>query len=235
LRLIARPILVALLTVGLVNLSAMAAGGRTLGMVVAAENAHLGEATAEMGTNVFAGDYLQTDPNGTLRVKVGANQLYLASASSAMLLDEQNRIRVKLTRGTIGFSSPLENRFEIETPVGSVRAQDGKAAFGEVTLVGPQTIMVAAYHGSLVVSYAGVERVIAEGDAFNVSFAQGPMGAGTGDDDNNAGGGNGGNQSGGYAIKNHGPLIFTAVFAGALAGLGFLVWHFTTESDSTPH
>jgi hypothetical protein len=188
-----------------------------------------------MGTHVFAGDFLQTDPGGTLRVKVGSNQLYLASASSAVLLEEQNKIQVKLTHGTIGFSSPVAARFEIETPVGTVRASDGKAAFGEVTLVGPQKILVAAYHGSLVVSNAGMERTIAEGDAYNVSLAQGPQGSGTGTDDNtDTANSNGSNQKGGYAIHNHQPLIFTAVVAGILAGVGYAVWHFANESDYTP-
>jgi len=234
----ARPVLVAILAAGLMNLSTLAAGGRPLGMVVTAENAHLAEANATMGTNVFAGDYLETGPGGTLRVKVGPNQLYLAAISSAVLLEEQNKVQVKLTHGTIGFSSPAANHFEIETPVGTVRAADGKSAFGEVTLIGSQQILVAAYHGSIVVSNAGMERTIAEGDAYNVSLAQGPQGAGTGNDDNTDNpdnGNNGGNQKrGGYAIHNHAPLIFTAVVAGVLGGLGYAVWHFSTESDYVP-
>lgn len=234
-RSIARPVLVAILAAGLVNLSTLAAGGKPLGVVVTSENAHLAEANAAMGTNVFAGDYLETGPGGTLRVKVGSNQLYLASISSAVLLEEQNKIQVKLTHGTISFSSPAESHFEIETPVGTVRGADGKAAFGEVTLISPQKILVAAYHGSIVVSNAGVERTIAEGDAYNVSLAQGPQGAGTGNDDNTDNGNNGGNKKGGgYAIHNNAPIIFTAVVAGVLGGLGYAVWHFSTESDYVP-
>jgi len=234
LRPIARQFLVALLTAGLLNLSTMAAGGKTLGVVVAAEDAHLGEADAAMGTNVFTGDFLQTDPGGTLRVKVGLNQLYLTSASSAILLEEQNEIRVKLIQGTIGFSSPVANHFEIETPVGTVRAADGKPAFGEVTLIAPGKIMVAAYHGSIVVSNAGVERTIPEGEAYNVALAQDGQSTGTGDDNNtDNGNSNGtGNQQG---IHNHGPIIFTAVVSGILAGAGYAVWHVVTESASAPN
>lgn len=234
-RSIARPVLVAILAAGLINLSTLAAGGKPLGVVVTSENAHLAEANAAMGTNVFSGDYLETGPGGTLRVKVGSNQLYLSSISSAVLLEEQNKIQAKLTHGTISFSSPAASHFEIETPVGTVRAAEGKAAFGEVTLVGPQQILVAAYHGAIVVSNAGVERTIAEGDAYNVSLAQGPQGAGTGNDDNTDDGNNGGNKKrGGYAIHNNAPLIFTAVVAGVLGGLGYAVWHFSTESDYVP-
>ncbi len=250
---IARPFLVVFLATSLLNLPAMAAGGKPVGMVVTAENAHLGEANAAMGTNIFGGDSLQTDPGGTLRVKVGGNQLYLASASSATLLDEQSKIRVKLTQGTIGFSSPIPSQFEIETPVGTVRAANGKAAFGEVTIVGPQKILVAAYRGSILVSGGGVERIVKEGDAYNVTFlpnadpsalAQGPQGAGASngtDKDNGNDNGNNQNDSGnnqkggGYAVQNHGPIIFTAVVLGIAAGGAFAAWHVATESDSTPH
>ena len=231
-RSITRLALVALLSAGLCNLSVMAAAGTPLGMVVNAENAHLSEATATLGTNVFAGDSLQTDPDGTLRVRVGSNQVYLAAASFAMLLQHHDNIRVKLDRGTVGFSSPAASHFEIETPVGIIRGANGKAAFGEVTIVGPGKIMVAAYHGAIVVSNAGFERTIAEGNAYNVSLAQGPEGAGTGNgSDDNSGNTNNVPQQ---AIHNYEPLVFTAIIMGTLAGLGYLVWHYANESDPSP-
>jgi hypothetical protein len=237
LRSIARPVLVALLSAGLLNISTMAAAGKPLGMVVNAENAHLSYVNATMGTNVFAGDYLETDPGGTLRIKIGANQVYLSSASSAILMEDQNKSGVKLTHGTVGFSSPASAHFEIVTPVGTVRAADGKPAFGEVTLISPQKILVAAYHGSVVVSNGTTERTIAEGDAYNVSLAQAPQGSGTGNDDNNGNGNgnsNGNQKGGGYAIHNAEPLIFTAVVAGIMAGVGYAIWRVADESDSTP-
>jgi hypothetical protein len=226
LRAITRLALTTILTAGLLNLSVMAAVGNPLGMVVNAENAHLGEANAAMGTNLFGGDSLQTDPGGTLRVRLGASQVYLGSASYATLFDERTVVRLKLDRGTIGFSSSASNRLEIATLVANIRPADGQAAFGEVTILNPTTILVAAYRGSLVVSNAGFERTVKEGDAFNVSLAQ------TQDDtDDNGGGSNRHHRS---AVHNSEPIIFTAIVAGALAGLGFLVWHLADESDSAP-
>jgi hypothetical protein len=115
-----------------------------------------------------------------------------------------------------------------------------------VTLVGPQKILVAAYHGSIVVSDCGMERTITEGNAYNVTFlpsadpstpAQQPQDSGTGSNGNPSGNGNGGgNQKGGrYGIRNHSALIFTAAVAGVLAGVSYAAWHIATESDSTPH
>ena len=173
-RSIARPVLVALLSAGLLNISTMAAAGKPLGMVVTCRERPSGYANATMGTNVFAGDYLETDPGGTLRIKIGANQVYLSSASSAILMEDQNKIRRKAHARNDWLFFPGFGHFEIVTPVGTVRGADGKPAFGEVTLISPQKILVAAYHGSVVVSNGTTERTIAEGDAYNVSLAQGP-------------------------------------------------------------
>jgi hypothetical protein len=224
--------LVAVLIAGLLNLSVMAAAGNPLGMVVNAQNAHLGDANAAMGTNLFSGDSLQTDPGGSLRVRVGANQIYLTSASFATLLQDRAATRLKLDRGTLGFSSSTADRLEIQTPIGLIRPANDKAAFAEVTIVGPTKILVAAYRGSIVVSNAGFERTIPEGAAFNVALAQGQDAGAARPDDNDGNDGNYDQHR--RAFHDYAPLIFTAVVAGALAGLGYLVWHLADESSPNP-
>lgn len=168
--LIARSVLVACLISGLLNLSSVAAAAKPVGMVVLAENAHLSGATASIGADVFAGDTLHTDPGGSLRLKFGASQLYLTSATAATLSQETSPLHVTLMQGTLGFSSDAADQFVIDTPVGTVRASDGQRVFGEVTILGPRKILVAAYHGSLVVAGNGVRRTIPEGDSYNVTF-----------------------------------------------------------------
>jgi hypothetical protein len=240
---LARSCLIAFVVAGMLNAPAIAAARKPIGMVVTAANAHLGEEIAAIGTNIFPGDTLQTDPTGTVRVKVGGNHLYLAPASSAVLLGESRAVLVKLTQGTIGFSSPAAGQFEVETPVGIVRTVPGKSASGEVTIIGPQKILVAAHRGSLVVAGSGVERTINEGDAFNVTFVPDPQGPeGTGTDSHSdqqsgtSGGNNGGNGNGNhYALKNHSRLIFDSIVIGVLAGAGVGAWELATESDSKPH
>lgn len=228
-RLIARSALIALLASGMLNLPLLAAA-KPLGMVVTADSAHVGGTTKlAMGTNVFPGDYLDTDPGGTLRVKMGSTQIYLSSASAAVLEQDADTMGAKLTRGTLGFSSAQANEFEVHTPVATVRPAKG-TAFGEVTLVGPHTIMVAAYRGSLLVSSNGMERVIPEGNSFNVSLAADadadPAGAG--------GGGNNPPQTGVHGVSNHGQIIFAAVVLGAAAGGAYAAWHYATESNPNP-
>jgi hypothetical protein len=171
-----------------------------------------------------------------------------------VLLEEEPTAAAKVIQGTVGFASTPGSKFEIETPFATVRAADGQSAFGQVTLVGPQKISIAAYHGDLVVTGAGVERTIKEGNAFNITFVpdpQGPEGAGTSDhsatsaESSDSSGGNDGGRLGGSqknnkgngprpGIRNHSELIFDAIIAGAFAGGGVAAWHFATESPSAP-
>lgn len=216
-----RSILVVVLASGMMTSPAVAAA-KPLGMVVLAQNAHLGEADLALGTNVFSGDYLQTEPRGTLRMRLGAAQVYLSAASAAILDQQGDTIGTKLVRGTVGFSSAPANGFEIETPIATVRPAKGPA-FGEVTLVNPQTILVAAYRGSLLVKGNGIERVIPEGSAYNITFSPEPEPSSSSP-----------SPQGAYGVSNHGRWLVAAGILGGTAAISYWVWHHTTESDPNP-
>jgi hypothetical protein len=204
-----------------------------MGMVVSAVNARVTGVDAASGADVYAGDFFDTDSGGSLRLKLGSTQIYLAAASGATLDKDGTRMGVKLTRGTLGFSSAEASHFQVETTVGIVRAADGQRAFGEVTILGPHKIMVAAYHGGLVVEGSGISRTIKEGDSFNVTFVPTSDPAG-------------GSPSASDPAPAPAPtpvpalqggpgsLVFDAIFIGAFALAGSLIWHYETESDSTP-
>ena len=145
----------------------------------------------------------------------------------------------KLTRGTLTFHAVGTTQFQVETPVGIVRAADAKGAFGEVTVLTPGKIVVAAYRGDLVVTGSGMERMIKEGDAFTVTLVadpQGPAGAGTGNNGNprqnssgnqnpNTSGGNqgSGGNGGHVGFNTSGHLVFDATFHWGIAGAGAAV------------
>lgn len=77
-------LLIALVVSSTINASLVAAA-KPLGTVIAAENAHLGDAALTLGTNVFSGDFLQTDFNGAIRLRAGSTQMYLAAGSAAVI------------------------------------------------------------------------------------------------------------------------------------------------------
>ena len=228
LRAISRAALVAVLISSVFNLSTALAAGRPLGMVVIAENAHLSGTDASIGADVFSGDALQTDPNGSLRLKVGTTQLYLTAASSAILGQEANPLRVNLAQGTLGFSSEVGSQFEVQTPIATVHSANGQRAFGEVTILGPEKILVAAYHGSLVVVGNSAERTIPEGNSYNITFSPSSEPA-------PASASPASPPVPGLHHGVPGSLWFDLIVLGAAGGLGYFFWHHFTESDNHPH
>lgn len=217
----ARTLIVAFLAAGMMNLPAMAANEKPLGIVVLASNAHLDTADAAMGANVYAGDALETAAGGTLRLKVGTGQLYLMSESAAQLVPSETGAHAKLTRGTIGFSAAASDGIAIETPVGTIRAADGQRAFGQVMLTGPREIIVTAYTGALIVEYEGEEHVINEGKTFEVSLPPADSAAAAPP------------QKYGVTPAFNDKLLLKAIVVGSIALVGFFVW--CVESESTYH
>ena len=128
--------LVCCLAFHLASLPAGAAPVKPIGMVTVADKAHLEGANAVIGADVYPGDTLQTDPGGTLRVKAGPTQLYLATSSSATFEELPNQIRLKQTHGTLGFSSFDAKQFEVETPIATVRSADGSELWEKSQLLG---------------------------------------------------------------------------------------------------
>ena len=147
---------------------------------------------------------------------------------------------VSVSRGTVGFVSVTSAQLELETPVGLVRPANGQRAQGQVTIIGPNQMIVSAYSGAITVERNGESRTVEAGKSYNVSFdpngtpvAQAPAGAGAGQSGNNNGN-NGGNSGGGNGQSNKGQIIFDAIVLGAAAGGGAIIWHYMTESSTSP-
>jgi hypothetical protein len=219
-----RTLLVAFVAAGMMNMPAMAASEKPLGIVVLATNAHLDTADAAMGANVYAGDALDTSIGGTLRLKVGTGQLYLMSESSAQLVPSETGAHAKLVRGTIGFSAAASDGIAIETPVGTIRAAEGQRAFGQVMLTGPREIIVTAYTGALIVEREGEEHVINEGKTFEVSLPPADSSAAAAAPP----------QKYGVTPAFNDKLLLKAIVVGAIAVAGFFAWCVESESDYHP-
>ena len=126
-RSIARSGFVAVLALGMVNLPVFAAGGEPLGVVIQAQDAHLSNANAAIGATVYPGDALATERDGTLRLRVGPGQLYLAPSSSASLTQNEKVTHVTVASGTVGFVSVTVRRYRIANP-GSLGSPSQRAA-----------------------------------------------------------------------------------------------------------
>ena len=225
-RSLAKSCLIAVLIAGLLNLPAFAADEKPLGLITQAQDAHLGDANVAIGTTVYPGDTIATDPGGTARLKVGGSQIYLLSSSAATLSQSSNVVHAVVARGTVGFSSNGTDQLGLEIPEGILRAAPGIPTYGQVTIVSPIEVIITAYRGTLVLDNDGELHTIAEGKSYRVTMdlqpaaaPQGPAGAPT---------------SGNVPYPKHRHLLFDLIVLGATAGVTVAVWQELTESPSKP-
>ena len=219
----ARSCIIAIVVVGMLNLPVMAAASKPLGMVVSADHASLDNAKAAIGADIYSGDALATDAGGSLRVSVGAGQVYLLSASSATLVPGQNRTQAKVERGTLGFSTSSPEQLEIGTPLGTIRGANGERVFGQVAVLSPTAMQVSAYEGTLfVTALNGEQKTIEQGQTYEATLAAPEPGGGQ----NSAG-------VGGTGI-NWKHVATVAIIAGAVGGTALALWIVESESCSNP-
>ena len=166
----ARSLLVAILVASLVDAPSLAtAADKPLGSIVLAHSALLGNLEAVPGADVYPGDTLLTHSDGLMRLKMGENQLYLAQGTTVTLSPQEKGLRAALESGTAGFSAVGE-QVEIETAVATVHAAGNERTFGQVTLTGPNQMVVTAYQGDLAVESEGSGQTIKAGQTYQVTL-----------------------------------------------------------------
>jgi len=227
----ARSLLVALLVSSLVDAPSLrAAADKPLGSIVLAHSALLGNMEAVAGADVYPGDVLRTNTDGLLRLKMGENQLYLAQGTTATLSPQEgNGLHARVESGTAGFSA-VGQQVEIETPVATVRPAGNERAFGQVTVTGPNQMVVTAYEGSLAVE--GSDQKINAGQSYQVTlvadnmspFPQDAEGAGTRHEQ--------------QVIQPYKPgkkrLVLMLILLGGAGVGGYFIYHKFSESCSNP-
>jgi hypothetical protein len=165
----------------------------SLGTIVTAEHARVGDSSAEVGTTVFSGDRLTTDREGSVQIRAGAARILLQNASIATLNDSEGAPSAKLFLGTATFSTGNSKAFSLFASRAVIRAQSDAPTIGQVTYLNEKELLVASKRGPLTVTVDGETEVIADGAAYRVlldpppTMAQGPEGAGTHKEDRKRG------------------------------------------------
>ena len=223
LRSIARAFLVAVLASSLINAPLLSASDKPLGTVVLAQSALLGNLKAVPGADVYSGDTLLTNSDGLVRLKMGENQFYLSHGSVATMTPAQNGLHATLQSGSAGFSA-IGQQVEIETPVGVVRPAGNQRTFGQVTITGPNEMVISAYEGSLMVE--GSDQTINAGQSYQVTATEDT----SAQDNQGPVGGNGKVVSPYKRGKKR--LLFVLILLGGTAVGGFFIYHEFSESCS---
>jgi hypothetical protein len=181
-----RASLATLMTIGL-TVAPVWGGPKTassLGTIVTAEKARVGDSPAEVGTTIFSGDRLATDTQGSVQIRAGAARLLLQSATSATLNDTEGAPSAKLYGGTATFSTGNSKAFTLFASKAAIRAQSDGPTIGQVTYLNEKELLVVSKRGPLTITVDGQTELIADGAAYRVlldpppTMAQGPEGAG---------------------------------------------------------
>jgi hypothetical protein len=165
----------------------------SLGTIVTAEHALVGDSSAEVGTTVFSGDRLSTSREGSVQVRAGAARLLLQSGTMATLNDSEGAPSARLLLGTATFSTGNSKAFTLFASRAVIRAQSDGPTIGQVTYLNAKELLVVSKRGPLTITVDGETEVIADGTAYRVlldpplTMAQGPEGAGAGKEDRKRG------------------------------------------------
>lgn len=228
-RIAARLCLVVLLVTSLLDIPAFAAAEKPLGMVIQAQEAQLDNAKLEVGTSIYGGDTVVTDVGGGVRLKMGGSQMYLLADSAATLSQNAAVVHAVVARGTVGFSSNGADNVELEIPEGILRAANGQPAYGQVTILSAQEVVISAYRGALVLDNDGELHTIPAGKNYRVTMEldqsdqQAPP-ASTGGD----------NPIIHPRKRRKRRLAFYLIFTAAVAGMSYAIWDELSESPSKP-
>ena len=228
-----RGLLIALISCGMLGLQlqspawaapvtpASKAAPSPLPVIISAQGAHIGNITASSGTTVYPGDALDTEPGGELRFAVGPGQVYLLSDSAANIKQLAGAIRASLQRGTVGFSGLTAQQFDIEAPEGVVHAANGGTAYGQVTITGPQDIVISAYSGAIALDRGSQHLVVNAGQSYFVSLVpdadQPPQ------------------RDAGVTPALNEHLVWRIVIITAAGLTGYFLWRHFSASPVTPH
>jgi hypothetical protein len=224
--LITKALLPLLISFSLLTTPLCAAPASSLGIVVYADRAHIGEAQASVGATLFAGDRLTTDQSGGAQVRVAAARLLLSSASSATFSQDDVTPAAILTFGSATFSTANSNAFALHVASAVIRPSTNNPTVGQVTVLNPKELIVKSTRGSLSVAVEDDVREIPEGAAYRIVLDPGPA-------DPQGPRGAGGGSPGRPPVKAaRSRFIWYAI--GATAVITFLAVHEVFESPDRP-
>ena len=164
-----------------------------LGTVTSAERAQIGASTASVGTTIYGGDRLSTDPVGIIQVRTKAARFQLSPSSAALLNETDGIPGATLQGGTAVFSTANSKAFVLRASIAEIRPQTDAPTVGQVSIVNSKELLVKSTRGTLAISVDGETQIVPEGSGYRVLLdpdananasaaaepAQGPRGAGT--------------------------------------------------------
>jgi hypothetical protein len=143
--------------------------GVALGIVVTADRASLGNTAVSAGESVYSGDYLSTDDNGSLQLRMGQLSLQLEASSSMHVYTAPYGAVVELNRGSVIYTTPggKQNVVIVANDV-RVTPDVTQPDLGRVTIENPCEVTVYSQRGQANAQSGKESHVIEQGAAYHV-------------------------------------------------------------------
>ena len=140
-----------------------------LGIIVRATNAFIGNAATSEGASIYSGDYLSTQENGALQLRVGALSLQLEASSAVHIYRAPYGAVVELNRGSVVYTTPggNENLVIVGLDV-RVTPDTTQAGLGRVSVEDPCEVKVYSQRGQAHVQSGKESKLVEQGKAYRV-------------------------------------------------------------------
>lgn len=140
-----------------------------LGMVTKTLSAQIGSSASSEGTTIFSGDYLSTNADGVLQVRVGNLSLELKGSSAAHIFRANYGVVVALNRGSLVYNKPSgpPNAVIVASDV-RITPVVSMADTGSVSVEDPCNLLIQSQRGQVYVQVGSESQLLEEGKAFRV-------------------------------------------------------------------
>jgi hypothetical protein len=143
--------------------------GPAMGVVVKSNGGSIGRLGTSEGSSVYSGDYLSTDDNGLLMVRVGKISLELESSSAMHIYTAPYGAVVELNRGSLVYNTPGGN-VNVVIVAADVRVTPDVSGpdLGRVSIENPCEITVYSQRGQANAKVGDETHVVEESKAYRV-------------------------------------------------------------------
>ena len=139
-----------------------------LGVVMAAENAHVGAGVTASGETIYDGDRLTTPAHSTLRVRLGLGQLVLRQNSVADVHSFPNGFAADLDAGTVVVSSAEGQTFQLIADGATIRPANDQPAAAQIEKISATELLLTGTRGTLVVSMGDETKTLEAGNSYRM-------------------------------------------------------------------
>ena len=140
-----------------------------LGMVTKSMSARIGSSASSEGATIYSGDYLSTDADGVLQVRVGNLAVDLKGGSTAHIFRASYGVIIVLNGGTLAFNKPSgqPNVVIVASDVRITPVVSG-ASSGSVSVADPCNLLIQSQRGQIYVQVGSQSQMVEQGKAFHV-------------------------------------------------------------------